>query len=68
MLTDKQLWVVHIVMVTISAALGTITFSDYFDPTTSKLILQSLLASYMVLGFVSNGVMPPGPPQIPPAK
>jgi hypothetical protein len=58
-LTDKQSYYAHLAMVAVSLVIGTITFGDYFNPTTSKLIFQLLTVSYGVLGFVVNGVMPP---------
>lgn len=62
MLTDKQAWWAHILMVALSALLVTVTWGDYFDPKVAKGVLQSLTVIYVVMGFVANGVTPPAPP------
>lgn len=60
----KTLWVMHLIMVVIT---GTLLVYDPADinPVLGKIVFKGLLISYMVLGFLTNGIMPPAPTQIP---
>lgn len=60
-ISPRAAYWLHIAMLTIAMVIGSVTFTDYLDAKTAKLVLQLLMIAYGVVGAVTNGVIPPAP-------
>lgn len=60
-ISPRAAYWLQIAMLTIAMVIGSVTFTDYVDAKTGKLILQILVIAYGVIGVVTNGAIPPAP-------